>query len=60
MPCTAAAGESFYVRINGVPLYLQGANLIPLDIMPTRVTARNVSALLEAALAAHMNMIRIW
>jgi len=53
-------GESFFFRVNGVPIYAQGANLIPLHILHTRPTPANVTRLLAAALRAHMNMVRIW
>lgn len=53
-------GESFYFRVNGVPLFAKGANLIPLHVLSTAVTLSDVRALLESAVAANMNMIRIW
>jgi hypothetical protein len=54
------AGESFYFRVNGLPVYAKGANLIPLDILSTRVTSERLHGVLRAALDANMNMIRIW
>jgi hypothetical protein len=53
-------GESFYFRVNDVPLYVKGANLIPLHILSTAVSAEDVVLLLHSAAAAGMNMIRIW
>ena len=53
-------GESFYFRVNGVPVFAKGANLIPLDILSTRVMQERLRGVLEAALDANMNMIRIW
>eukprot|EP00798_Chlamydomonas_sp_ICE-L_P026907 gene26907-4523_t len=52
-------GESFYFRVNGVAMYMRGANLIPFDIVPTRVSRRNITRTLESALDANMNTIRI-
>ncbi len=57
---SAPAGESFYFRVNGVPIFVQGANLIPLDILPTRVTAGRIRRLLKTAVRSNMNMIRVW
>ena len=56
----AGVGESFYFRVNGVPIFVQGANLIPLDILPTRVTAGRIRQLLRTAVRSNMNMIRVW
>lgn len=55
-----ATGESFYFRVNGVPLFAKGANLIPLHVLSTAVTKGDVQALLQSAVDANMNMIRIW
>jgi beta-mannosidase len=53
-------GESFYFRVNGVPVYARGANLIPLHVLHERVTPAAVRTLVLQAAAAHMNMIRVW
>jgi beta-mannosidase len=47
-------------RINGVPIFAKGANLIPLDSFPSRVTPARMRALLDDARAANMNMLRVW
>jgi hypothetical protein len=56
----ATAGESFYFRVNGVPVFAKGANLIPLHVLSTAVSEGRVRALLQSAVDANMNMIRIW
>jgi hypothetical protein len=53
-------GESFYFKVNGKPLFAKGANLIPLHVLSTAVSAGGVRALLQSAVDANMNMIRIW
>jgi len=53
-------GESFYFKVNGAPIFAKGANLIPLHVLSTAVTAADVEALLQSAVEANMNMIRIW
>lgn len=35
---SALEGETFFFRVNGLPIFIKGANLIPLDILPTRAT----------------------
>jgi beta-mannosidase len=53
-------GESFFFRVNGVPIYAKGANWIPADSYDERVTRDSLANLLESARDANMNMIRVW
>ncbi len=53
-------GESFYFHVNGVPVFAKGANWIPADSFPERVTPEGYRRLLGSAAAAHMNMVRVW
>lgn len=53
-------GESFYFKVNDVPLFAKGANLIPLHVLGTAVGPADVRALLQSAVDANMNMVRIW
>ncbi len=53
-------GRSFTFVVNDVPLFAKGANWIPADSFPSRVTPAIYANLLGAAAAAHMNMIRVW
>jgi beta-mannosidase len=46
--------------INGQPVYLRGANWVPADAFPARVTQDNYAALLEMARAANLNALRVW
>ena len=55
-----AAGMSMTVRINGVDIFAKGANWIPADALPTRITPALIERLLGEAAAANMNMIRVW
>ena len=52
--------HSFKCRINGRDITMMGANWIPADAIPSRITEPIVRDLLESAKAANMNMIRIW
>jgi beta-mannosidase len=54
------AGRSFGVRVNGRPVFAKGANWIPADALHGRVTRDGVRGLLQSAVDAHMNMIRVW
>lgn len=53
-------GRSFYVELNGVPVFMKGANYIPQDNFQNRVTRSRYQQLLGSARDAHMNMLRIW
>ncbi|GAB5427930.1 MAG: glycoside hydrolase family 2 protein [Devosia indica] len=52
--------HSFKCRINGRDVTMMGANWIPADAIPSRVTPAVIRDLLESAKAANMNMLRIW
>ncbi|MBJ6121669.1 beta-mannosidase [Sphingomonas mollis] len=53
-------GGSFGFRVNGTAIFAKGANLIPFDMFPARVTPATMRPLLTAARDTHMNMIRVW
>ncbi|PYE27062.1 beta-mannosidase [Rhizobium sp. PP-CC-3A-592] len=54
------AGSRFAFRVNGVEIFCRGANWIPADALFSRVTQAGVEDLLQSAVDAHMNMIRVW
>ncbi len=53
-------GRSFEFVVNGIPVFAKGANVIPFDSFPSRVTKEDYRRVLESAREAHMNMIRLW
>lgn len=52
--------ETFFFRINSIPIWARGANVIPMDILETRVDAKRVERLVTDAQRANMNMLRVW
>jgi len=54
------AGRSFGFRVNGRDVFARGANWIPADALAGRITREKTRALLQSAVDAHMNMIRVW
>ena len=54
------AGLGFRFRVNGRDVFAKGANWIPADALPGRITEEATADLLQSALDANMNMIRIW
>ncbi len=55
-----AIGESFFFRLNGVPIFAKGANMIPLNFFQERVKKEDISKMLDAAIGGNMNMLRVW
>lgn len=55
-----AQGTSFYVELNGVPVFMKGANYIPNDSFLPRVTKAVYEKVVSSALDTHMNMLRVW
>jgi len=53
-------GESFTFIVNGVPIFIKGADWIPADSFPTRIPAAHLERLIRDAAAANMNMLRVW
>ena len=53
-------GKSFEFVVNGISIFAKGADVIPFDSFPNRVTPEIHRGILEAARDAHMNMVREW
>jgi len=53
-------GKSFEFLVNGIPVFAKGADVIPFDSFPNRVTPEIHRNILQAARDAHMNMVREW
>ena len=53
-------GESFEFAVNGRPLFAVGANWIPDDSFPSRVSEQRTRRQLERARDLGMNMLRVW
>jgi len=53
-------GESFTLLVNGRRVFCKGANWVPADPFPSRLAAKDYQALLNAAVGANMNMLRVW
>ena len=54
------AGARFAFRVNGREIFCKGANWIPADALPSNATPELTEKLLRSAVAANMNMIRVW
>ncbi|TRX53367.1 glycoside hydrolase family 2 protein [Fulvivirga sp. M361] len=53
-------GESFYIKVNGHPVFMKGANYIPSDSFLPNVSKRKYDQLFDDIKQSNMNMIRVW
>jgi beta-mannosidase len=53
-------GKSFEFVVNGISVFAKGADVIPFDSFPNRVTPEIHRNILQSAREAHMNMVREW
>ncbi|MDH7913329.1 glycoside hydrolase family 2 protein [Winogradskyella sp. SYSU M77433] len=53
-------GESFYFKVNDVPVYAKGANYIPQHSFQNEVNNEDYERLLSDVVDANMNMLRVW
>lgn len=53
-------GSTFHLEVNGQRVYCKGANWIPDDCFPSRVTPERYRSQVKNALDANMNMLRVW
>lgn len=53
-------GSAMTFIVNGLPIMAKGANWIPVDALPSRQTPARYRQLLGDAVAANMNMLRVW
>jgi beta-mannosidase len=53
-------GLSFYWKINQIPIFLKGANFIPIDSFHARVQESNITGIIDSLLLANGNIMRVW
>ncbi|OAV94816.1 hypothetical protein PTTG_06227 [Puccinia triticina 1-1 BBBD Race 1] len=53
-------GTRFTFIINGKPFYVQGSSMIPIDNFAARANSSTIRWILESAVLAHQNVVRIW
>ncbi len=54
------SGNAMQLVVNGRPVYCKGANWIPDDAFPHRVTPDRYAKRIDQAVEANMNMLRVW
>jgi beta-mannosidase len=55
-----SAGKTFYFKLNGLPVYMKGANYIPPDNFMPRVSKDTYEKLTDDVVNSNMNMLRVW
>ncbi|MGA2669476.1 MAG: glycoside hydrolase family 2 protein [Ignavibacteria bacterium] len=53
-------GSSFYFKLNGVPVFIKGANYIPQDNFIPRVSINNYKRIINDVKESNFNMLRVW
>lgn len=53
-------GRAFAFVVNGVQIFAKGANWIPADQFPSRISDEHYRHLIWSAAQANMNMLRVW
>lgn len=59
-PDKTGRGSSFYLELNGRPIFSKGANYIPNDVFIPRVSSEQYGRVIAAATDANMNVLRVW
>lgn len=53
-------GTSFYIKLNGIPVFMKGANYIPPDSFLPRVSDSVYKNIVKNAVDVNMNILRVW
>lgn len=53
-------GSSFYFKLNDVPVFMKGANYVPMNTFSYLLNDSTMVSLLDDAVNSHFNMLRIW
>ena len=53
-------GTSFFIKLNGHPVFMKGANYIPSDAFLDRVSPEKYEKIILTARESNFNMLRVW
>ena len=53
-------GSAFTLVVNEVPIFVRGANWIPDDCFPSRITAERLRTRIGQGVDANINLLRVW
>lgn len=53
-------GQEFCFEVNGVKIFAMGANFVPIDSLPSRMTNERLEKIVQDCIFANFNCIRVW
>jgi beta-mannosidase len=53
-------GRYFIIEINGKPIFCKGGNLVPADLILSKIDRQRYVTLVDRALESNFNMLRVW
>jgi beta-mannosidase len=53
-------GTSYYIELNGRPIFCKGANYIPQEVFPTQVKDSDIIQVVNTMVEANFNTVRVW
>ncbi len=53
-------GQEFCFKVNGIKIFSMGANYVPLDSLPSRISKERTEQLIKDCIFANFNSIRVW
>ena len=53
-------GKSFYLKLNGIPVFAKGSNIVPLNYFPAKADTNVYKRIINTAVESNMNMLRVW
>lgn len=59
-PLADEDGTTFYFKVNSKPIFIQGANWIPVHSLPTQVTDATIKQLVTMVREGGQNCLRVW
>ena len=54
------SGRYFIIEVNGKPIFCKGGNFVPADPIPARLDQRRYATLVDRAVEANFNLLRVW
>ena len=53
-------GQEFCFKINGIKIFAMGANYVPIDSIPSRITNERLERIVKDCIFANFNCVRVW